>query len=146
MYLFILITHQCIHFDDLFTKQTVKTILLLIQKMVWAYQLLMLKLTCSVSHYTNKFKPSSHVRLCYYNCNSWIYDGKLLFLVIQILKIGHTSWWTRLLRRQLMTYTITSTPQSYYWAIDSIFNKLPLFMRQWEEEKAVLYLVEVPPP
>jgi hypothetical protein len=30
--------------------------------------------------------------------------------------------------------------------MDSIFNKLPLFMRQWEEEKAVLYPVEVLPP
>jgi hypothetical protein len=29
--------------------------------------------------------------------------------------------------------------------LDSIFNKLPLFMHQWEK-KAVLYLVEVPPP
>jgi hypothetical protein len=25
--------------------------------------------------------------------------------------------------------------------LDYIFNKLPLFMRQWEEEKAVLYPV-----
>jgi hypothetical protein len=30
--------------------------------------------------------------------------------------------------------------------LDSIFNKLPVFMRQWEEEKAILYPVEVPPP
>jgi hypothetical protein len=30
--------------------------------------------------------------------------------------------------------------------LDSIFNKLPVFMSQWEKEKAVLYLVEVPPP
>jgi hypothetical protein len=29
---------------------------------------------------------------------------------------------------------------------DSIFNKLPVFLRQWEKEKAVLYPVEVPPP
>jgi hypothetical protein len=27
-----------------------------------------------------------------------------------------------------------------------IFNKLPVFMRQWEKEKAALYPVEVPPP
>jgi hypothetical protein len=37
-------------------------------------------------------------------------------------------------------------PPSYYWPIDSIFNKLLLFMRQWEEEKAVLYPVEAPLP
>jgi hypothetical protein len=30
--------------------------------------------------------------------------------------------------------------------LDSIFNKLPVFMRQWETEKAVLYPVEGPPP
>jgi hypothetical protein len=30
--------------------------------------------------------------------------------------------------------------------LDSIFNKLPVFMHQWEKEKAVLYLVEVSPP
>jgi hypothetical protein len=33
-----------------------------------------------------------------------------------------------------MTYTITS------------FKELPVFMRQWEKEKAVLYPVEVPLP
>jgi hypothetical protein len=38
------------------------------------------------------------------------------------------------------------TPQSYYWPIDSIFNKLPVFTCQWGKEKVVLYLVEVPPP
>jgi hypothetical protein len=53
---------------------------------------------------------------------------------------------TRLLRRQLTTYTMTSSPQSYYWPIDFIFNKLPVFMGQWGKEKAVLYPVEVPPP
>jgi hypothetical protein len=30
--------------------------------------------------------------------------------------------------------------------LDSIFNNLPAFIRQWEKEKAVLYPVEVPPP
>jgi hypothetical protein len=30
--------------------------------------------------------------------------------------------------------------------LDSIFNKLPVFMRQLEKEKAVLYPVQVPPP
>jgi hypothetical protein len=30
--------------------------------------------------------------------------------------------------------------------LDPIFNKLPVFMCQWEKEKAVLYPVEVPPP
>jgi hypothetical protein len=30
--------------------------------------------------------------------------------------------------------------------LDSIFSKLPVFMRQWEKEKAVLYPVEFPPP
>jgi hypothetical protein len=29
---------------------------------------------------------------------------------------------------------------------DSIFNKLSVFMRQWEKEKAVLYQVKFPPP
>jgi hypothetical protein len=53
---------------------------------------------------------------------------------------------TRLHRRQLMTYTITSFPQSYYWPVDSIFNNLPVFVRRWEKEKAVLYPVEVLPP
>jgi hypothetical protein len=30
--------------------------------------------------------------------------------------------------------------------LDSIFNKIPVFMLQWEKEKAVLYPVEVSPP
>jgi hypothetical protein len=30
--------------------------------------------------------------------------------------------------------------------LDSIFNKLPVFIRQWEKENAILYPVEVPPP
>jgi hypothetical protein len=30
--------------------------------------------------------------------------------------------------------------------LDSIFNKLQVFIRQWEKEKAVLHPVEVPPP
>jgi hypothetical protein len=30
--------------------------------------------------------------------------------------------------------------------LDSIFNKLPVFMSQWEKEKAALYPVEFPPP
>jgi hypothetical protein len=30
--------------------------------------------------------------------------------------------------------------------LDSIFSKIPVFMRQREKEKAVLYLVENPPP
>jgi hypothetical protein len=30
--------------------------------------------------------------------------------------------------------------------LDSIFNKLPVFMHQWEKGKVVLYPVEVPPP
>jgi hypothetical protein len=30
--------------------------------------------------------------------------------------------------------------------LDFIFNKILVFMRQWEKEKAVLYSVEVPPP
>jgi hypothetical protein len=30
--------------------------------------------------------------------------------------------------------------------LDSIFNKLLVFMRQWEKEKALLYPAEVPPP
>jgi hypothetical protein len=42
-----------------------------------------------------------------------------------------------------MTYTFTSSPQKF---LHSIFNKLPVFKRQWEKEKAALYLVEVPPP
>jgi hypothetical protein len=49
--------------------------------------------------------------------------------------------------------TATSSPADdvHHYAVpekllDSILNKLPLFMRQWEKEKAVLYPVEVPPP
>jgi hypothetical protein len=38
-----------------------------------------------------------------------------------------------------MTDTITSSQK----LLDTIFNKLPSFMRQWEKEKAVLYSVEV---
>jgi hypothetical protein len=45
-----------------------------------------------------------------------------------------------------MTYTVTSSHKNYYSAIDYIFNKLLVFMRQWEKEKADLYPVEVPPP
>jgi hypothetical protein len=30
-------------------------------------------------------------------------------------------------------------------SLDSIFNKIPVFMRKWEKEKAVLYPIEVPP-
>jgi hypothetical protein len=30
--------------------------------------------------------------------------------------------------------------------LDFIFNKLPVFMHQWEKEKAVICPVEVPPP
>jgi hypothetical protein len=30
--------------------------------------------------------------------------------------------------------------------LDPIFNKLPVFMRQWEKEKVVLYPAEVQPP
>jgi hypothetical protein len=29
--------------------------------------------------------------------------------------------------------------------LDSIFNKFPVFMRQWEKEKAAVYPVIVPP-
>jgi hypothetical protein len=36
-------------------------------------------------------------------------------------------------------------PPKLLLTIDSIFNKLPVFMRQWGKEKAVLYPVEVPP-
>jgi hypothetical protein len=49
--------------------------------------------------------------------------------------------------------TATSSPADdvHHYAIPkkllySIFNKLPVFMRQREKEKAVLYPVEVPPP
>jgi hypothetical protein len=30
--------------------------------------------------------------------------------------------------------------------IDSILNKFPVFIRQWEKEKSLLYPVEFPPP
>jgi hypothetical protein len=30
--------------------------------------------------------------------------------------------------------------------LKSTFNKLPVFMRQWEKEKAGLHTVEIPPP
>jgi hypothetical protein len=42
--------------------------------------------------------------------------------------------------------SLSVSPQSYYWPVDSIFNKLPVFVRQWRKENAVLYPVEVPPP
>jgi hypothetical protein len=44
--------------------------------------------------------------------------------------------------------TVTSSPadESYCWPIDSVFNKLPVFMRQWEKGKVVIYPAEVPPP
>jgi hypothetical protein len=49
--------------------------------------------------------------------------------------------------------TATSSPADdvHHYAIpqkllDSIFNKLPVFIRQWEKEMAVLYPVEFPPP
>jgi hypothetical protein len=49
--------------------------------------------------------------------------------------------------------TATSSPGDYVHhyvilqkLLDSIFNKLPVFMRQWEKEKAALYPIEVPPP
>jgi hypothetical protein len=43
-------------------------------------------------------------------------------------------------------YTITSSPKVTVGKIDSILNKLPVFMRQREKEKADLYPVEVPYP
>jgi hypothetical protein len=49
--------------------------------------------------------------------------------------------------------TATSSPANdvHHYVIpqkllDSIFNKLPVFMSQWEKEWAVLYPVEFPPP
>jgi hypothetical protein len=49
--------------------------------------------------------------------------------------------------------TATSSPADdvHYYVIpqkllDSIFNKLPVFMRQWGKENVVLYPVEVPSP
>jgi hypothetical protein len=50
---------------------------------------------------------------------------------------------TSLLADDVPHYVI---PHSYCWQIDSVFNKLPVFMHQWEKERAVLYPVEVPPP
>jgi hypothetical protein len=48
--------------------------------------------------------------------------------------------------------TATSSPADdvHHYVIpqklqDFIFNKLPVFMRQWEKEKTVLYPVEVSP-
>jgi hypothetical protein len=50
-------------------------------------------------------------------------------------------------------YLATLSPVDYVYhyvipqkLLDSIFNKLSVFMRQWEKEKGVLYPVEVPPP
>jgi hypothetical protein len=51
-----------------------------------------------------------------------------------------SSWWRTPLRHP------PKVTIGYYWPIDSIFNKLPVFMRQWEKERSVLYPVEVPPP
>jgi hypothetical protein len=49
--------------------------------------------------------------------------------------------------------TATSSPADdvYLYVIPQkllnyIFNQLSVFMRQWEEEKTVLYPIEVPPP
>jgi hypothetical protein len=53
--------------------------------------------------------------------------------------------------QRLNTITSSPTDDVHHYTIpqrllDSIFNKLPVLMRQWEKEKAVLYPVEVPPP
>jgi hypothetical protein len=45
---------------------------------------------------------------------------------------NYASDWRRLLRHQLMTYTIKSSPPKL---LDFIFNKLLVFMRQWEKGK-----------
>jgi hypothetical protein len=48
--------------------------------------------------------------------------------------------------------TVTSSPADVHHYVipqtllDSIFNQLPVFMLQWEKEKAVHYPVEAPPP
>jgi hypothetical protein len=53
----------------------------------------------------------------------------------------------------LRVNTATSSPADdvHHYVIlknllDSIFNNLPVFMRQWEKEKDVLYPVDVPSP
>jgi hypothetical protein len=67
----------------------------------------------------------------------------------------------KLLQQNVYTYlflcqrlnTATSSPadDEHHYVIpqkllDSILNKLPVFMRQWEKQKAALYPVQVPPP
>jgi hypothetical protein len=53
--------------------------------------------------------------------------------------------------QQLNTATSSPADDEHHYVIpqkllDSIFNKRLVFMHQWEEEKAVLYPVEVPSP
>jgi hypothetical protein len=56
-----------------------------------------------------------------------------------------------LLCQRLNTATSSPADDVHHYVIpqkslDSIFNKLPVFMHQWEIEKAILYPVEIPPP
>jgi hypothetical protein len=56
-----------------------------------------------------------------------------------------------LLCQRLNTATSSPADDVHHYGIpqellDSIFNKLPVFMRQWEKEQSVLYPVEIPPP
>jgi hypothetical protein len=56
-----------------------------------------------------------------------------------------------LLCQRLNTATLSPADDVHHYVIppnllDPIFNKLPVFICQWEIEKAVLYPVEVPPP
>jgi uncharacterized protein (DUF2342 family) len=65
----------------------------------------------------------------------------------------HVPWIFSLLFLCQRLNTATSSPADdvHHYVIpqnllDFIFKKLAVFMRQWKKEKAVLYLVEVPPP
>jgi hypothetical protein len=53
------------------------------------------------------------------------------------------------LRQRLNTATSSPADDVHHYIIpqkllDSIFNELPVSIRQWEKENAVLYLVEAP--
>jgi hypothetical protein len=55
------------------------------------------------------------------------------------------------LSQRLNTATLSPDDDVHHYVIlqellGSIFNKLPIFMRQWGKQKAVLYPVEDPPP
>jgi hypothetical protein len=75
------------------------------------------------------------------------------FAVQMVLSIGSFKivvWLSVFLCQRLNTATSSPADDVHHYFIpqtllESVFNKLPVFMRQCEKEKAVLYPVEVPP-